>query len=192
MGSALGSALGAVGNALSNSGLFGGGVPDDPIGDSLSPASGRQLQGGGGPPDGGATLMPTAAQGKARNSNLSCNQTFANAGNLDYSQKLFKNNTQTTQDHIIERHMSGLNGVSQYNAKDFQQVRNLNALTFYLGYQREDNGSVVFEFTVPDFAAAYLHLKSFLGTDDRGQPTLTNRLVVLPNCKTTVTSYPIP
>jgi hypothetical protein len=79
--------------------------------------------------------------------------------------------------------MSGLPGVSQYNATNFQQVKNLNAVTFLLGFQTVDRGSPVFDLTIPDFAT-YINLRSFVGTDDAGNPTLTNHLVLLPNCKT--------
>ena len=120
-----------------------------------------------------------------------CRQTLSNARNLDYSQKLYKGKAQSTQQHIEERHMSGLQGVSQYYGNDFWQVRNLNAVTFFLGYQTVEGSSRVFELTFPDLAAS-LHLRNYIGTDATRQPTLTNHLVVSEDCKTVVSSYPVP
>ena len=108
--------------------------------------------------------------------------------NLDYSQLLYKGGTQSAQDHIIERHMSGTVGVSQYYSDNFVTVQNANIYTFLFGSQTVQGNSVVFDVTFPQLLPGGNHI----GKDPSGGETATNRLVLRSDCKTVVTSYPIP
>jgi len=113
------------------------------------------------------------------------------AFSLNYSQRLFKNGTQTSEQHIMERHGgAGLPGVSRYNGT-FGQIKNLNSVKYLFGSQTVQGNSVVFQFSLPQ-AFAPVGLYSYIGTDPSGQPTSTNRLVTTGNCQTVVTCYPIP
>lgn len=112
------------------------------------------------------------------------------AFSLDYSQPLFKGGTQTSEQHIMERHGgTGLPGVSQYNG-NFGQIQNLNSVTYLFGSQTVQGNSVVFQFSLPQVFSPF-GVYSYIGTDANGQYTSTNRLVTMGNCKTVVTSYPI-
>ncbi len=117
-----------------------------------------------------------------------CNPSILNALSLDYSQLLYKNGTQSSEDHIIERHDSGLSGVSQYYAKLFLQISNINRFTYLLGQQTLDStrGLVTFTYTVPQITPGGNHI----GTDAQGQETATNKLILKDDCKTVITSYP--
>lgn len=112
------------------------------------------------------------------------------AFSLDYSQPLFNGGTQTSKEHILQRHGAvGLPGVSQYASGNFSQISNLNAFTYLFGSQTLQGTSVVFQFSFPQFLAPVLY--NPIGTDASGGYTATNRLVTTGNCKTVVTSYPI-
>ena len=85
-----------------------------------------------------------------------CNQLSLNAFSLDYSQLLYKKGTQSTQDHIIERHGEGITGnptpgVSQYYAFFFLQIENLNAATFLFGSRSSTpvRDTINFSWTAP-------------------------------------------
>src|ERR1039458_2958424 len=128
----------------------------------------------------------------APNKPAPCPATLTNARNLDYSQNLYQQGTQSTQEHIQQRHMSGLPGVSNYYATSFFQVRNLNAATFLLaGPPTVQGTSLVFDDTFPNIAGL-IHMQNYIGTDPAGNPTLANHLVTKNDGKTVVTSYPIP
>ena len=143
--------------------------------------------GGGGQPGGGGGSAPS----NFMNVSLTTKPCSASgAFSLDYSQPLFNGGTQTSQQHIMQRHGgSGLPGVSQYNGS-FGQIQNLNSMTYLFGSQTVQGTSVVFQFSLPQ-AFSPFGLYSYIGTDASGQPTSTNRLITTGNCKTVVTSYPI-
>jgi hypothetical protein len=112
------------------------------------------------------------------------------AFSLDYSQPLFNGGTQTSQQHIMQRHGgSGLPGVSQYFG-NFSQIQNINSMTYLFGSQLAQGNSVVFQYTFPQLLSPFA--VTHIGTDPSGNHTSTNRLVTQSNCKTVVTSYPIP
>ena len=113
------------------------------------------------------------------------------AFSLDYSQSLFKG--MTSQDHIMQRHGgSGLPGVSQYFG-NFSQIQNINSVTYLFGSQNLQGNSVVFQYTFPQLPwLTAIGAQTHIGTDASGNHTSTNRLVTQSNCKTVVTSYPIP
>jgi len=111
--------------------------------------------------------------------------------NLDYSQLLYKKGTQSTKDHIIERHMYGTtSGTSQYYAPTFDGVMGLDALTYLFGAETYDATTNTFAFvwTFPQITPGGNHI----GTDASGNETATNRLIVKADCKTVITSYPVP
>jgi hypothetical protein len=117
------------------------------------------------------------------------------AFSLDYSQKLYKKKTQSTEDHIIERHGGNINGnplsgVSQYFAATFFQIQNLDLATFLFGSETYDATRNTFTFTwsVPQITPGGNHV----GTDPLGNETSVNRLIVAADCKTVITSYPVP
>ncbi|HXC95395.1 MAG TPA: RHS repeat-associated core domain-containing protein [Edaphobacter sp.] len=123
-----------------------------------------------------------------------CTQSSANGKALDYSQPLF--NGMTTMQHIQSRHMPGVGkqNVSTYWTQDWSAVGKMNYWTFVMGTQSLDRGSVVFDFTFPNFRGWLTPgsgLQNGIGYDSKGNDTLTNHLVVMPDCKTVVTSYPI-
>jgi hypothetical protein len=90
----------------------------------------------------------------------------------------------------MQRHGgSGLPGVSQYFG-NFSQIQNINTATYLFGTQALQGNSVVFQYTFPQPFAPLA--TTHIGTDPTGQHTSTNRLVTMGNCKTVVTSYPIP
>ena len=133
-------------------------------------------------PAGGGTPVLQRVQGPPR-----CVQSYRNADLLDYSKMIYKKGTQSTRDHIISRHLSGLPGASQYTTSGgFNAVRRTNRHTYVRGVQRYNptRGSVEFDLTVP--GAPYL----ITGRDPNGNPTYSNRLVVAPDCRTVITSYP--
>ncbi|HTR35829.1 MAG TPA: RHS repeat-associated core domain-containing protein [Bryobacteraceae bacterium] len=149
-----------------------------------------------------ALIMSFAQDGGAWNSNCGpvptipvattsggpCPQTVSNAANLDYSQLLHKGNTQSTEDHIIENHMHGTTpGKSQYSASYFWQVVGTNFLTFLFGAEVYDPGTNTVDFFFTGTAPNW-----FVGWDASGNETATNLLVLQPDCKTVVTSYPVP
>jgi RHS repeat-associated protein len=124
-----------------------------------------------------------------------CNQSRANGKALDYSQPIHKGGL-TTMQHIQSRHMPGVGkkNVSTYWTQDWSAVGKMNYWTFFLGTQSIDRGSVVFDFTFPNlmgWLAPGSGLQNGIGYDANGNDTLTNHLVVMPDCKTVVTSYPI-
>lgn len=115
-----------------------------------------------------------------------CVQSAQNAQNLDYSQLLFRKGTQTSEGHIIERHLSGTSNVSQYSTSGgVDAIRRTNEMTYRFGVQSIDRGSVVFDLLHP---FSWLGLTT--GINASGGDAYTNHLVVLPDCKTVVTSYP--
>jgi hypothetical protein len=115
-----------------------------------------------------------------------CVQDEAHARQLDYTQRLYKNQTQSTRDHIIQRHIQpGVPGVSRYDPPaDFAAVRSTNRETFVSGQPTFARGAWEFELPIPVAPG------SVTGTDQHGNPARVNRLVVLPDCRTVVTSYP--
>jgi RHS repeat-associated protein len=124
-----------------------------------------------------------------------CKQSLLNALGLDYSQKLYRKGTQTTEDHIIQRHGGNITGspvpgVSQYYAATFFQIKNINFATFVFGTEQYDplRNSFDFTWTAPQITPGGNHL----GTDPSGTETATNRLIVAADCKTVITSYPVP
>jgi hypothetical protein len=124
-----------------------------------------------------------------------CVQSLANVFGLDYSQLLYNNGTQSTQGHIIQRHMNGTtSGTSQYYASYFWQVELINIDTFLFGTQQYNpsNNTIVFTFTYPSATFGGAQVSPSIGTDPSGAKTATNRLVVKTDCKTVITSYPVP
>jgi RHS repeat-associated protein len=124
-----------------------------------------------------------------------CVQSLLSAFNLDYSQLLYKQGTQSTRDHIIERHMNGtVSGTSQYYTTFFAVVRLINIDTFLFGTQQYNpiNNTIVFTWTYPDVPLLGVPAAYYIGTDKTGAQTSTNRLVLKMDCKTVITSYPIP
>jgi len=125
-------------------------------------------------------------QAKAPTGSAPCAQTKQNAASLDYNKLLYKGGTQSTRDHIIERHLSGTSNVSQYSTSGgFDAVQRSNYYTYLWGVESVDRGSVVFDLVHP---LAFFGLTT--GTNSSGGDAYTNHLVVLPDCKTVVTSYP--
>jgi RHS repeat-associated protein len=138
-----------------------------------------------------AAVAAAQAAAQAAASAPDCFPSLYYAFNLDYSQLLYQNGTQSTQDHIIQRHMNGTTaGTSQYYATQFFQVTNLNALTFLAGAETYDpnRNTIVFTWTAPQLPGVH----TWIGTTASGAETSTNRLVVKTDCKTVITSYPIP
>ena len=117
-----------------------------------------------------------------------CSANPVNAFSLDYSQPLYNGGTQTSQQHILQRHTTGLPGTSQYFG-NFSQIKNINVLTYLFGSQNLQGNSVLFQYTVPQLL--YPFATTHIGTDPSGQHTSTNRLITQANCQTVVTSYPI-
>ncbi|WCT74542.1 hypothetical protein PQ455_04740 [Sphingomonas naphthae] len=122
-----------------------------------------------------------------------CVQSAANASKLDYSKMLHKGRTQSTQDHIIDRHLSGTRWVSQYyqNA-GFRGVINNNSFTYQYGVQSFDpvRGLHTFDAPHPLAFLSYIGIYASYGTDASDQPAYTNHLVTLSDCQTVLTSYP--
>lgn len=124
-----------------------------------------------------------------------CDQWLFNAFKLDYSQLLFKNKTQSTKDHIIERHMNGTtSGTSQYYQTYFWQVELINVDTFLFGNQTYDpnRNTINFTWTYPDLDFGLARMSYSIGTDASGAKTGTNLLVLQTDCTTVITSYPVP
>jgi hypothetical protein len=131
-------------------------------------------------------LVAAAAAAASSSSQDPCNFNILTAYGLDYAQLLFKGGTQSTRDHIIERHMHGTRdnpGTSQYFANYFWQVQNFNALTALFGNQTVYRGDVVITHTIGGYA-------SYIGSDANGQHTSTNKLVLLPDLQNC--SYIVP
>ena len=171
---------------LPGDGGSGGGVPVDPgllaMWVLLFQTSGSGGGGGGAPP------KPTTPH---------CDQsllTLLSTFSLDYSQLLYKKGTQTTMDHIIQRHMNGTtSGTSQYYGTSFWQVENLNDDTYFFGSQTYDPTASTIDFTFNTATFfAWTGKTIYIGTDRSGAPTATNLLILKTDCKTVVTSYPIP
>lgn len=116
-----------------------------------------------------------------------CYQSPQNAAQLQYDAPL--GNGETARQHITRRHLSG-GTRSQYNrGTSFEEVQNLNVLTFVAGWQRWDRGAWVFEipwFRIPHGAPIDVDF----GTDDFGQEANRHRLVVAADCTRVISSYP--
>jgi hypothetical protein len=122
-------------------------------------------------------IKPQSGQG--------CVQSAQNAASLDYSQPLYPGGTTTAQ-HITDRHLSGISGVSQYDTSGgFGAVVRTNALTFQFGVQTPSRGSFAFDLINP---LAFFGFRT--GTNSFGKDAYTNHLVVKSDCKTVITSYP--
>jgi RHS repeat-associated protein len=140
------------------------------------------------------SVIPTGGAQGAKNNPQPCVQSRANGKALDYSQPLFKG--QTTQQHILSRHAPGVGkqNVSTYWTQDWSTIQKLNYWTFVFGNQSFDRGNPVIDFTFPNFRSWLTPgsgLQNGIGYDARGNDTLTNHLVLLPDCRTVVTSLPI-
>jgi hypothetical protein len=119
----------------------------------------------------------------------------ANPSNLDYSQNLYKGGTQNSQQHILQNHTPGGKGPSFY-VGDFTGIKLFNQATLSLGTlappQFQSPGSYALQWSAPQLPYPLsLVFTNNIGYGQTGQPTPTNRLVVLANCKTVVTSYPV-
>jgi RHS repeat-associated protein len=152
------------------------------------------------PPDdpipGGSNFFlppPVPPGGTGPSNPTPCNQSRANGKALDYSQPI--HNGLTTMQHIQSRHMPGVGrqNVSTYWTQDWSAVGKMNYWTFVFGDQSFDRGSVVIDFTFPNLRGWLFPggLQNGIGYDAKGNDTLTNHLVLMPDCKTVVTSYPI-
>jgi hypothetical protein len=117
-----------------------------------------------------------------------------NALKLDFSQTFpYADGLKTARQHIIDQHMNGPSGKSQYAAPAFLFIANLDRLTMLFGSQQQQGTSIVITLnllTLPFFPSNYTSGGS-IGTDAKGNLTATNRLVILDDCKTVLTSYPI-
>jgi hypothetical protein len=97
----------------------------------------------------------------------------------------------TAKQHIISRHLSGLAGVSQYFGPTFFQVSNIDRLTMLFGTQVVQGGDVVITLNLSTLPFFSDFPGRSIGTDANGNATATNRLVVLDDCTTVLTSYPV-
>lgn len=124
-----------------------------------------------------------------RVSTKSCPQTQQAAEDLDYSQPLYKGG-KTAKQHIIEGHLSGDPSKFRYDtAGGFDAVRRTNEVTYRRGVQffNPVRGSVEFRLTLPNLSFLPAYPRTGI---NQGRPTFGNLLVVIPDCKTVVTSYP--
>lgn len=117
----------------------------------------------------------------------------ANPSALDYSN--LNSQGQTAQQHILQNHTGSGKGPSIYQG-DWFSIQTLNGSTLMYGYpapaNRQSPGSVTLQWDAQSMVPFPLNLVPwYIGTDQNGNPTSTNRLVVLSNCKTVVTSYPV-
>jgi len=115
----------------------------------------------------------------------------ANPANLDYSQNLFKGGTQNSMQHILQNHTPGGKGPSFY-AGDWTAIQSLNGSTLNYGAlgPTQSLGTYTLQWSVPQ-PFSWLGITLHIGNGANGQLTTTNRLVVMSNCSTVVTSYPI-
>jgi hypothetical protein len=114
-----------------------------------------------------------------------CTQSAANAAALDYSQPLHRGGV-TTQQHITDRHLSGINNVSQYSTSGgFAAVERTNYYTYRFGVQTFTPTGIEFDLVHPLAPLGFT-----TGTNRSGGDAYTNHLVVKFDCKTVITSYP--
>jgi hypothetical protein len=76
----------------------------------------------------------------------------------------------------------------------WDQVQFYNAMTREFGTQVGDGsggGSIVFTFTFPTLPSPLGGTMSWIGRNQVGTPTGTNKLVLAPDCKTVITSSPL-
>ena len=112
----------------------------------------------------------------------------ANAANLDY-------NTANGYDHIMQNHAGGGKAGKSVYAGDWTAIQALNSSTLSFGYLApsifQRTGSITLQWAAPQ-PFSWLGISNYIGYDPSGKLTTTNRLVVLSNCSTVVTSYPVP
>jgi len=112
----------------------------------------------------------------------------ANAANLDY-------NTANGYDHIMQNHVGGGKAGKSVYAGDWTAIQVLNSSTLSFGYMApsifQRTGSITLQWAAPQ-PFSWLGISNYIGYDPSGKLTTTNRLVVLSNCSTVVTSYPVP
>jgi hypothetical protein len=117
----------------------------------------------------------------------------ANPANLDYSQNLFNGGTQNSQQHILQNHTPGGKGPS-FHAGDWAAIQALNGSTLNYGAlgpaSTQSPGTYTLQWSVPQ-PFDWLGITLYIGNGANGQLTTTNRLVVMNNCSTVVTSYPV-
>jgi hypothetical protein len=115
---------------------------------------------------------------------------------LDYSQKLYKNGTQTTQQHILQNHTVGGKGPSFY-VGDWLAIKLFNASTLTDGnlappqFQRPGTYTLRWDAPPLPWPLNLIWPGSKIGWGQTGQPTSTNQFVVKTNCSTVITSYPV-
>jgi hypothetical protein len=109
-----------------------------------------------------------------------------NAFRLSYS--FVHPDGRTTKQHIIDEHMSGKPGKSNYRGTWFG-VTVINAATYLFGTQTQQGTSTKFEFTLPQIIPG---ARYDWGTTTSGAHTASNRLITAGICSSVLTSYPIP
>jgi RHS repeat-associated protein len=113
----------------------------------------------------------------------------ANPFTLDYSQMLYKNGTQTTQEHILQNHAPGGKGSSIYSG-DWFAIKVLNSSTLMYGgmapQQFQRSGTYALRWDAPPlpFPLSLLFPDSRIGWGPNKQLTSINQLVVKTNCNT--------
>jgi hypothetical protein len=136
-----------------------------------------------------AQNQPPAKPGQPTQGNTSsanpCSN--ANAATLDYQ-------AANGQDHITDNHVGGgKTGKSVYHG-DWTAIKALNSATLSFGYappNLQRPGTVTLQWLAPQ-PLQWMGISNYIGWDPSGNLTITNRLVVLSDCQTVVTSYPVP
>ena len=130
--------------------------------------------------------------GQNRGAYLSHNPcSAADPAKLDYSQNIF--GSKNSQQHILQNHTGNGKGPSLY-AGDWVAIKTLNGSTLMYGYPApaadQSSGSITLLWAVPQ-PLSFLGINNYIGKDANGNLSYTNKLVVLDNCTTVVTSYPV-
>jgi hypothetical protein len=95
--------------------------------------------------------------------------------------------------HILQNHTGSGKGPSLYFG-DFTGIKSFNAATLSFGTlapaQFQSAGSYALQMSFPG-PLEFMGITAYIGIGQNGQKVSTNRLVVLANCRTVVTSYPV-
>jgi len=95
----------------------------------------------------------------------------------------------------MQNHVGGGKAGKSVYAGDWTAIQVLNSSTLSFGYMApsifQRTGSITLQWAAPQ-PFSWLGISNYIGYDPSGKLTTTNRLVVLSNCSTVVTSYPVP